>query len=95
MRLPLSLDRAQVVRSGEGEMVAQVLSSHDLGWCATAPWPLHLVGADGLWCRTAVLGRDHWVQVTDVRMRLNEQSVPVAQVPASPPPPPTRRLRAD
>jgi hypothetical protein len=66
----LQRDRAEALVSGDGDLVAQVLWSHDLGWCVTATWPHQLRGADGRVGRLMPLAADAWLRVADVRVRL-------------------------
>jgi hypothetical protein len=79
-RVALRRDRAQAVMGSEGSMVAQVVWSSTLGWCATAPWPYHLYGPDGRPCRTLALPADQWVRVAGVRLRLYAQAGDEAQL---------------
>lgn len=69
--ITLERARAHAVEDPDGRLVAQVVWSHDLGWCAQASWPHCLYGPEGLPRSTAPLVDGDWLHVAGVGMRLN------------------------
>lgn len=68
--LSLERARAHAVEDGEGRLVAQVVWSRELGWCAQASWPHFLYGPEGLPRHTAALADGEWLHVAGVGLRL-------------------------
>jgi hypothetical protein len=68
--LHLERAHAHAIEDGEGRLVAQVVWSHELGWCAQASWPHSLYGPEGLPRLTAALPEGVWLHVAGVGLRL-------------------------
>ena len=85
--IALSRARAHPVQDGEGHLVAQVVWSHDLGWCAEAAWPHFLYGPEGLPRQTAALRDDVWLHVAGVGLRVRRALGARADAARTPRPP--------
>lgn len=73
----ITLERAHAhaVEDPDGRLLAQVVWSHDLGWCAQASWPHLLYGPEGLPRSTAPLPDGDWLHVAGVGLRLHAGTV--------------------
>jgi hypothetical protein len=69
----VTLERAHAhpIEDTEGRLVAQVVWSRQLGWCAQASWPHSLYGPEGLPRTLAPLPDGGWLHVAAVGLRLH------------------------